>query len=108
MRRPIMMTVLLLALALPFAGCSVGNRNPFKKAPLTEEMSFSYRETTEYKGRTMVKTIGIRFVKRDDGMFDSIKTYTDKHGPREQDPLMVDGFFKYNKVMDTLVSTHPF
>jgi hypothetical protein len=55
----------------------------------------------------MKKTIGIVFEKRGDGMFDCVKTYADKYGPRKQDPLKVDGFFKYNKVMDTLVSSHP-
>ncbi len=70
-------------------------------------MSLSYEETGQYKGRTMKKTIDIRFEKAGDGMFDCIKTYTDKYGSREQDPLKVDGFFKYNDVMDTLVSSHP-
>lgn len=95
-------TVFLLTLCLLFMACDGGSRNPFKDPPLKDEMSFSYQETSEYKGRTMEKTIDIRFERRDDGMFDSIKTYTDKNGPWEQEPLKVDEYFKYNKVMDTL------
>ena len=103
------MTVLLLNLSLLFMACSGGDGNPstLTKAPLQEEMSFSYRVTTEYQGKTMNEIVDMRFEKRDDGMFDSIKTFTDKYGPRQQDPLMVDGFFKYNKIMDTLTPGGP-
>jgi len=107
MRNPTIMTVILLTLPLTFMACNGGSKNPFKDPPLKDEMSFSYLETTDYKGRTMEETIDIRFEKRNDGMFDCIKTYTDKYGPREQEPLKVDGFFKYNEVMDTLASSHP-
>lgn len=106
MRNPTI-AILFLILSLSLMSCGDGSNNTFKEPPLTEKMSFTYQETTEYKGKVLKKTIGIRFQKRDDGMFDSIKTYTDKYGSREQDPLIVDGFFKYNKVMDTLISSHP-
>ncbi len=107
MRSPTIMTVLLLTLSLPFMACGSGSKNPFKDPPLKDEMSFSYQQTTEYQGQTMEETVDIRFEKRDDGMFDSIKTFTDKYGPREQDPLKVDGFFMYNKVMPTLAPGGP-
>jgi len=105
MKNTTMMTALLLALSLMLLGCG---QNLFKEAPLKDGMSFTYQEDSEYQGRQMHKTIGIRFEKRDDGMFDSIKTWTDKYGSSEHDPLKVDGFFKYNKIMDTLISCHPF
>jgi len=109
MKNAIMVTI-LLAFSLLFLFCGCGEKNPFREPPLKEEISFSYHETSEHKerGRTMQETIDIRFEKRDAGMFDSIKTYTDKYGPREQDPLEVDGFFKYNKIMDLLVSHYVF
>jgi len=107
MRNHTMMTVLLLTLSLPFVGGGCGSRNPFKEPPLKEEMSFSYLETTEYRGKTTKRTIDIRFEKRADGMFDCIEIYIDKYGSSEQAPLKVDGFFKYNKIMDTLASSHP-
>ncbi len=104
-----MMTTLLMILLILFIACGDG-REPsvFTTAPLQNEMSFSYRESSELKGRGMIeKTIDIRFVKRDDGMFDCIKTYTNEFGPREQDPLKVNGFFKYNEVMDVLAGGAP-
>ncbi len=79
-----------------------GEPSILTKAPLQEEMSFSYSVTTEYQGKTSEETVDMRFEKRDDGMFDCIKTFIDKYGPSEQDPLEVDGYFKYNKIMDTL------
>ena len=107
MKNPTVMGFILLTLSWVVMGCGDGSGTTFKKPPLKDEVSFSYQQIAESQGRTMEKTIDIRFEKRDDGMFDCIKTYTDKYGPRERAPLKVDGFFKYNEVMDTLVSSHP-
>jgi len=97
--------ILMISLSFMYCGCK--KLNTTRDAPLKDEMSFTYQQSAEYKGQPLEETIEIRFEKRDDGMFDSIKTYTDKYGPREQDPLKVDEFFRYNEVMDTLVSSHP-
>jgi len=110
MRNPTIMIILMLTFSLSFIACSGssdGEPSILTAAPLQEEMSFSYKETTEYQGKTMEKTVDIRFVKKDNGMFDSIKTTTDKNGPYEGDPLEVSGFFKYNKIMDYLAPGGP-
>lgn len=105
------MIVLFLTLLMPFMACNDGSRerSNLTKEPLQEEMSFSYQQTALHKerNRTMEKTINIRFVKKDNGMFDCIKTNIDESGAREMDPLEVDGFFKYNKIMDTLAGGAP-
>ena len=107
MRNPKIITIFFLILLLPFVTGGCGNKSPFKDPPLKDEMAFSYQETTVYKGRTSEMNIDVKFVKKGYGMFNCIETKTDKNGVSEQYLLEVDGFFKYNVIMDTLVSSHP-
>ena len=103
MKNKVLTAVFCLAFSLSMTSCS-GNFPGDNSAPLKNEMALAYKETITYKGRELSKTISLKFVKTGNNLFTCYRTVTDKNGPWKDDPLQVDQFFRYNKIMDYNVS----